>query len=284
MDDGHVVLDTAAMVYDSAFAYFDDQCAQRRKERQGFDRSTQARQPKGVKDKQFKGAKRVAELRDYLENGFVDDRDKPIIRSVQQRQLHEVYIRTCLPKLYEDEWEDNQERILQQFGIDKLQQESLVVMPRRSGKTWSVAMFVAAMLIACRDIEVSVFATGQRIAGKLLKLVTKMLDRCLNYVGTDDFKKIQTNKECIVILGPDKTERTCGCYPGSVTVSVYFNRHFCVFVSRSVVVVGQSCPLFKGKLRPNNVVTVSPQQPPPLSPERRISRTAAIFARCARAA
>lgn len=105
------------------------------------------------------------------------------------------------------------------FGITKLQQESLVVMPRRSGKTWSMAMFCAAMLIVCSDIEISVFATGQRTASKLLKLMTKMMSRLLAFVGDDDFKIIQQNKESVILQGPDKTERICGCYPGSVTVS-----------------------------------------------------------------
>ncbi len=36
-----------------------------------------------------------------------------------------------------------------QFGLTKLQQEALVVMPRRSGKTWSMAMYCAAMLVVC---------------------------------------------------------------------------------------------------------------------------------------
>ena len=83
-------------------------------------------------------------------------------------------MQTCLAKLYQDEWEDNRERILFQFGIEEFQQETLVIMPRRAGKTWSMAMFCAAMLIVCPDIEISVFATGQRIAGKLLKLIAKV--------------------------------------------------------------------------------------------------------------
>ncbi len=72
-------------------------------------------------------------LRYYLENGFVDDQGKRIIRSKEQRLIHETYIRTCLPKIYQNEWEDNQERIIVQYGLTKLQQEALVVMPRRSG-------------------------------------------------------------------------------------------------------------------------------------------------------
>ena len=54
--------------------------------------------------------------------------------------------------------------------------------------------------------------------GKLLKLTGKMLRRLLEFMGTDDYKILHQNQEQIVLLGPDRTERICGCYPGSVTV------------------------------------------------------------------
>lgn len=218
----HVVLDTTGMVYDRTFAYFDELCKQKKEERTLHARATLASLPKSVQDKGFQGDKKVEFLRDLLENGFSDDQGKLIIRSREQRQLHEVYIRSCLPKLYQNEWEDNQERILKAYGLEKLHQESLVVMPRRSGKTWSMAMFCAAMLIVGSDIEISVFATGQRTASKLLKLMIKMLTRALAYIGGDDYRILQSNKEMVVMMGPDKTERICGCYPGSVTVSENF--------------------------------------------------------------
>lgn len=238
MNGGHVVLDTPGMVYERSFAYFDDVCKKKREARNVEARHKIEALPRGIESKGLQGDKRVESLRYLLENGFVDDQAKRIIRSREQRQLHEVstpkllhvfivhsdttqvYIRSCLPKLYQNEWEDSQERILNMFGIDKLQQEALVVMPRRSGKTWSMAMFCAAMLIVCSDIEISVFATGQRTASKLLKLMTKMMGRLLEFINDDDFKIIQQNKESVILLGPDKTERICGCYPGSVTVSV----------------------------------------------------------------
>lgn len=127
----------------------------------------------GYRPAGFEGDRRVDRLRYYLENGFVDDQGKRIIRSKEQRLIHETYIRTCLPKIYQvkdfqrlasetylpsflrkqNEWEDNQERIIVQYGLTKLQQEALVVMPRRSGKTWSMAMYCAAMLVVCSGKE-----------------------------------------------------------------------------------------------------------------------------------
>jgi hypothetical protein len=220
-----VVLDTTAMVYDRVFAYYDSLCQEKRKERQVYSRAAAAGLPRATRATGLNGDKKVERLRYLLENGFSDERGKPIVRSREQRQLHETYIRTCLAKLYQDEWEENRERILAYHGVKEFQQETLVVMPRRSGKTWSMAMFCVAMLVVCPDIEISVFATVQRTAGKLLKLIVKMLRRLREFMGDNDFKVVKENEEVIVLLGPDKTERTCACYPGSARVS---NVYMCV--------------------------------------------------------
>ena len=219
VDAGFVVLDSTGMSHDAVLAYYTRQCEAKKAARKVVGRHTTGLLAKSEGVRGFLGDQRVDRIHYLLENGYVDDQGKKIIRSKEQRLIHETYIRTCLPKIYQSEWEDNQERILVQYGLEKLQQETLVVMPRRSGKTWSMAMYCATMLIVCPDVEISIFATGARTAAKLLKLIDKMLKRVFAFLGNDDFKVLSQNKEQIVLLGPDKTERTCGCYPGSVTVS-----------------------------------------------------------------
>lgn len=221
MEGGHVVLDSTGMLHDSILAYFTSECEKKKKDRYIVGKETTGLLPRSERDRGFEGDARVDRIRYLLENGFVDDQGKPIIRSKEQRLIHETYVRTCLPKIYQNEWEDNQERILVQYGLEKLQQEALVVMPRRSGKTWSMAMYCAVMLVVCSDVEISIFATGQRTASKLLKLIDKMLGRLFIFMNDDEFKILAKNKEQIIIIGPDKTERICGCYPGSVTVSFF---------------------------------------------------------------
>lgn len=115
---------------------------------------------------------------------------------------------------------DNQERILQRFRIKRLRQEVLVIAPRRSGKTVGMGMFCAAMALSIHSLEISVFATGQRTASKLLKEIGKFIEQAFAYVGSSEqWKVARKNQENIVIVGPDGTERTVGCYPGSVRVS-----------------------------------------------------------------
>lgn len=214
-----VVLDSSGMLYGGILSYFTEKCAQAKDKRRLEARHRTGLCRKSDAGTGLEGDKRIEQIRYLLENGFTDEQNKRIIRSREQRMIHETYIRTSIPKIFQNEWEDNQERIMLKYGIEKLEQETFVVMPRRSGKTWSMAMYCAVMLVVCSDIEISIFATGQRTAGKLLKLIDKMLTKLLAFVGGDNYKVLQRNKEGIVLIGPDGTERKCGCYPGSASVS-----------------------------------------------------------------
>jgi len=92
-DNGQVVLDTTAMVYDRIFAYYDVLTKKQSNERRLFTRHDSARQPKGTGARGLSGDKKVERLRHLLEHGFTDDRGRPIIRSKEQRSLHETYIK-----------------------------------------------------------------------------------------------------------------------------------------------------------------------------------------------
>lgn len=101
MDGGHVVLDSTGMLYDRILAYWTAECQKKKDERLVHGRYTTGLRPRADNDKGFEGDRRVDRLRYYLENGFVDDQGKRIIRSKEQRLIHETYIRTCLPKIYQ---------------------------------------------------------------------------------------------------------------------------------------------------------------------------------------
>jgi len=96
-ENGQVVLDTTAMVYDRRFAYYDVLATKQSNERRLFSRASAARQPKGTGAKGLSGDKKVEYLRELLEHGFTDDRNRPIVRSKEQRELHETYIKVTLP-------------------------------------------------------------------------------------------------------------------------------------------------------------------------------------------
>lgn len=46
-----------------------------------------------------------------------------------------------------------------------------------------------------------------------------MLTKLIAFVGGTEYRFLQRNQEGLLIIGPDGTERKCGCYPGSAPVS-----------------------------------------------------------------
>lgn len=158
------------------------------------------------------------------------------IRSKTQIKIHEKCLAMCLPKIYGTDWDDNQDAILHRFGVEKLRQELLVIMPRREGKTFAMSMFCAALLVAVPDIEVSVFATGERIAMMLADTVKQMIKRLYDngYINKKTFRHETANKQRSVWVGPDGTRRVLGAYPGSSKVKkTLFYTGACVCVRRS---------------------------------------------------
>ena len=218
-DDGvefdEIVLDSVSMAHQAVLDYYKEQAAYKKAQMVPKTRREQVRSKK-IGDNTLKGTVRIARIRSLLNDAFQDDMGKPIRRSEPQHTVHEAYIRACLPKIYDEEWDDNREAIMQEFEINRLQMWVLVVMARREGKTWGMAMFIAAMILSVPDTEISIFATCKRTAGKLLKVFHKFLSKAIDYLGDEEWIIVSKNAEQIIVMGPDGTERIIGCYPASV--------------------------------------------------------------------
>lgn len=97
------------------------------------------------------GDKRLEAIRYTLNNlGYT--------RSQFQKLFHTHFIQACLPIIYGTDWATHAERVMKEFGLERISPEVLVQTPRRFGKTVSVAMFVlavrntntiVALLLAC---------------------------------------------------------------------------------------------------------------------------------------
>lgn len=116
------------------------------------------------------GDMRVRRIRDVLNT-------MAKVRSPDQKVFHEAMIIANLPHIYFENWEANSKRVMEEFGIARIRQELLSIMPRRMGKSWCVAMFIAAMLICVPGRKQAVFSTGGRASGWLKDLVLKMIDK-----------------------------------------------------------------------------------------------------------
>ena len=89
----------------------------------------------------------------------------------------------------------------------------------RFGKTISVSMFAAAMLIATPGLELSIYSTCKRISQKLMRNVTKFVDLIYAAMpGTPRMPVIRSNMEEVVLQGPEGCQdvRIVNSYPSKV--------------------------------------------------------------------
>ena len=99
----------------------------------------------------------------------------PIVRSDDQKRFHFWFMQSILPQIYGATWDANARRTLQKWNITRVRHEVTVITPRRFGKTWSVAMFVASVLVHVPGIQVAIFSTGKRASSSLMRLVLGFL-------------------------------------------------------------------------------------------------------------
>jgi len=156
-------------------------------------------------------------LQYMLEKGF------GVQRSPIQCDIHKEFIVACLPKIYQTNWDKRSPNIMKQFGVKKLKQEVLVVMGRRKGKSYSAAMFAAAMLLCVSDCSCIIFSTAERTAKLLMTVITDLIEKAFvqGTVKREDFRYETNNKEAVVFYGPDGSKRSLMCLPGSVRVSLF---------------------------------------------------------------
>ncbi|KAK3288091.1 hypothetical protein CYMTET_4396 [Cymbomonas tetramitiformis] len=127
-----------------------------------------------------KGDVYVKELLRYLDSFGMD-------RTASQREFHTAFLSATLPHIYGS--------------------------AERWGKTTSVAMFVAALVLSTADMWVSIFSTGQRASSSLLEAIYKMV--CATPNGSQ--RVLRRNQEQLYLSGdgPDDTRRVYS-YPSSV--------------------------------------------------------------------
>lgn len=104
-----------------------------------------------------------------------------VARERMQRYLHNEYIEACLPLIYGDEWSAVSLRVLQEHGLTKIEPNKAAVAARRTGKTWSISMFVVAMLFNIPGQKICVFSTGSRASTSLLKICQTFISRLSSY-------------------------------------------------------------------------------------------------------
>ena len=146
-------------------------------------------------------------------------------RSYHQRLFHDDFLKACTRSFWKLEppgqFARDHQKVLRVNSWDHIAQEILISTPRRFGKTISVSMFCAAMLLACPGVEISIYSTCKRISQKILRNVQKfaMLIADSDY-ATLNFSVKRENMEEINLQGPlgNTDIRIINSYPSKVRV------------------------------------------------------------------
>jgi hypothetical protein len=128
-------------------------------------------------------------------------------------------IGASLKKILKEDINNNLTRIIEKYNLNpELTNDVIITTPRRFGKTYSVALFVAAYLLSQPNCEVSIYSTGRRASQKLLVLIKKLV---IILAGTEDVIIEFSHKETLTVRGPGGQPSVCNSYPSKVEISVF---------------------------------------------------------------
>jgi len=167
-------------------------------------------EPAAIDSNRRSGRERLNSVRTILDSFGLE-------RSEMQKQFHEDMIGACARLIFKDDLESELDDLLLELGCEKLHSEFMAITPRRFGKTYSVAMFVIAMLLSIEGLEQAIFSTGRRASVKLKELAYRFL---CSIPGMKE-NVIQHNIETIWVRGPygDQDVRKVFFYPSNVKIS-----------------------------------------------------------------
>jgi len=115
-------------------------------------------------------------------------------RSPDQFRFHEDFIKLCLPHIYGSDFEANRVRLMKMFNLTSFKVGSLILCPRRWGKTTSVAMFIAALVAECEGVALAIFSplgsTSSELASKVIEKLLE-LPGCHARVVKSNTKRVE---------------------------------------------------------------------------------------------
>lgn len=140
-------------------------------------------------------------------------------RSGMQKGFHQDMVGACARLIFKQDLEANLDDLLIELNVTELRSEFMAITPRRTGKTYSVAMFVVAYLFAVENSTQSIFSTGRRASQKLIELIYKL---ACNIKGLKECI-IKHTVETIWFKGPyDDDIRRVSSYPSNPKISPVF--------------------------------------------------------------
>ena len=96
-------------------------------------------------------------------------------RSEYQKKLHNEMKRALLFQLLGKDYDSHVDAVCAEYGWDGPKQELLALASRRSGKTFGIALFTAALVIVVPDLKVVIFSISMRQSQELLLLIDSLV-------------------------------------------------------------------------------------------------------------
>ena len=141
--------------------------------------------------------------------------EKRIKLRVDQRTMLAYTMGALLPLIYRNKLEANRERLLEKLQLEEINQEMIIIASRRAGKTWFVAIVLAALMICLPEVEIACFALAKRTSQKMMRLVVDML-----MLHPNCPKILKHNSEELMLEGPSPSQyKLLHSFPDTTHVS-----------------------------------------------------------------
>jgi len=141
------------------------------------------------------------------------------LRTEHQVMFHRVFINACLRKFMGNDFFQYANELRAEFDLNDTRNFTLLLTPRRFGKTTSVAMFAATALYSQKNVIIAIYSTGKRASGKLLEMIVQMY---LQLCGGDTGSINVHNSENFAVTSPfNGTVNVVNSYPESAKIDLY---------------------------------------------------------------
>lgn len=142
-----------------------------------------------------------------------------ILRSPMQKMIHNYIVAAYLPNIFQGEdLSLHLEEISTIIDLESIIKTILFIeMPRRGGKTTSVAMVAAAIMVTQPSSHGLIYSIGARAS----KLLAKQINAYVKKI-CPEARFLREKGEEVEIRMPDGNTRSISCYPGSADVSLFF--------------------------------------------------------------
>lgn len=151
-------------------------------------------------------------------------------RSKNQRKIqHEID--ACIARLaYGDAAKTYEKEILKLNKFEKLNKGIVYQMPRRSGKTFLLAQWIASALLTVPGIRICLIGPSSRAATSKSGIMELVKDFLINILGWPLNKCDTFNEEHVIIRFGPMDKRSFSAYPGGATNKYVYSHHIHIHI------------------------------------------------------